>query len=212
MFSRYDEGILLDDESWFSATPEVISKHIANKCRCNVVLDPFCGVGGNVIQLAFTCHHVIAIDIDPLKIIKAKHNAKRYGVEDRIEFIVGDSLEIMKSMSKSMASSESKSHGLGNVIDVVYISPPWGGPSYLDAQVFDIESMININDKYNGIELFKIARMISKNIAYFLPRNISPEQLDGLIEAPDEMCEVEDHVLNNKLKTRTAYYGELASV
>jgi len=33
---------------------------------------------------------VIAIDIDPVKISCAKHNAKIYGVMDKIEFINGD--------------------------------------------------------------------------------------------------------------------------
>lgn len=36
------------------------------------------------------CHSVIAIDIDPKKVALAYHNAKIYGVEDKIEFIVGD--------------------------------------------------------------------------------------------------------------------------
>ena len=47
-------------------------------------------MGGNAIQFAFTCNHVIAIDIDPHKIALARHNAAVYGVADRIEFIVGD--------------------------------------------------------------------------------------------------------------------------
>jgi len=38
---------------------------------------------------------VIAIDIDPVKIACAIHNANIYGVADRIEFIVGDYFQIM---------------------------------------------------------------------------------------------------------------------
>jgi predicted O-methyltransferase YrrM len=37
---------------------------------------------------------VIAIDIDPEKIKIARHNAEVYGVADRIEFIVGNFLDI----------------------------------------------------------------------------------------------------------------------
>jgi hypothetical protein len=33
LFSRYDEGIVLDEESWFSATPEAIAKDIAKNCQ-----------------------------------------------------------------------------------------------------------------------------------------------------------------------------------
>ena len=38
---------------------------------------------------------VIAIDIDPVKIACARHNAEIYGVADRIEFILGDFFQIM---------------------------------------------------------------------------------------------------------------------
>lgn len=43
--------------------------------RCELIVDGFCGVGGNAIQFAFTCERVIAIDIDPQKIAMARHNA-----------------------------------------------------------------------------------------------------------------------------------------
>jgi trimethylguanosine synthase len=36
-------------------TPERIAEHIADRCRCDVIVDAFCGVGGNAIQFAFTC-------------------------------------------------------------------------------------------------------------------------------------------------------------
>lgn len=42
-------------ESWYSVTPEVISKQIAERCSCYLLVDPFCGAGGNVIQFAMTC-------------------------------------------------------------------------------------------------------------------------------------------------------------
>ena len=33
LFQRFDEGILMDEEGWYSATPEVIAAHHAAKCR-----------------------------------------------------------------------------------------------------------------------------------------------------------------------------------
>ena len=85
LFSKYDEGIQIDSaESWFSITPEKIAIHLADRCKCDVIVDAFCGVGGNTIQFAKTCQKVIAIDIDPRKIQAAKNNARVYGVEDRI--------------------------------------------------------------------------------------------------------------------------------
>lgn len=126
-----------------------------------MILDGFCGVGGNAIQFAQTCRRVIAVDIDPVKISYARHNAKVgrprpirpmpetcfprlggpiltltllvrnasqiYGVEDRIEFVVGDFFDVARSLAES--------------VDVVFLSPPWGGPGYLASDVFDIDTV-----------------------------------------------------------------------
>jgi len=72
---------------------------------------------------------VIAIDISEEKIECARHNARIYGVEDRIDFIVCDFLILAPTLKA----------------DVVFLSPPWGGPSYLKAEVFDIATMMQPN-------------------------------------------------------------------
>ena len=51
-FTKFDDGILLDNESWFSVTPEAIATHIAERCQCDIIIDAFCGVGGNTIQVS----------------------------------------------------------------------------------------------------------------------------------------------------------------
>ncbi|OTF71408.1 hypothetical protein BLA29_013244, partial [Euroglyphus maynei] len=33
LFSRFNQGIRLDDESWYSVTPEAIAKHIAERLQ-----------------------------------------------------------------------------------------------------------------------------------------------------------------------------------
>ena len=33
LFTKFDQGIWMDKEGWFSATPEKIAKHIAERCR-----------------------------------------------------------------------------------------------------------------------------------------------------------------------------------
>ena len=80
----------------YSVTPEKIARHIAEVCKCGLVVDAFCGVGGNAIQFAKTCNRVIAVDIDSSKIEKARNNARIYGVLDKIEFIVGDFFQVGK--------------------------------------------------------------------------------------------------------------------
>jgi trimethylguanosine synthase len=55
LFSKFDRGIKLDEESWYSVTPETIAKHTAQRVNdvfgedCSNVMDGCCGVGGNLI-------------------------------------------------------------------------------------------------------------------------------------------------------------------
>ncbi|KAM6103015.1 trimethylguanosine synthase isoform 2-T2 [Theristicus caerulescens] len=127
LFSRFDEGIKLDREGWFSVTPEKIAEHIAIRVsqsfNCDIIVDAFCGVGGNAIQFALTSKRVIAIDIDPEKLSLARHNAEVYGVADQIEFICGDFMVLAADLQA----------------DVVFLSPPWGGPDYATAEIFDLK-------------------------------------------------------------------------
>lgn len=190
LFSLFDKGIKMDKEGWYSVTPERIAEHIAERCRCDLIVDAFCGVGGNAIQFAFTCERVIAIDIDPVKIACAHHNAKIYGVQDRIEFIVGDFMQLAESLQA----------------DVVFLSPPWGGPSYVKSEAFDIQTMMLLD----GYKLFDEAKKITENISYFLPKNTDAEQIASLA-GPGGRVEIEQNVVNKKCKTVTAYYGHLIS-
>lgn len=71
-FSKFDEGVSMDPEGWYSVTPEVIARHIAERVCCDVVVDPFVGCGGNAVQFALVCHMVIAIDLDPVRLEHAR--------------------------------------------------------------------------------------------------------------------------------------------
>ncbi|XP_011882537.1 PREDICTED: trimethylguanosine synthase [Vollenhovia emeryi] len=190
LFSRYEDGIKLDRESWFSVTPEEIAKDIAERCRCDTIIDAFCGAGSNSIQFAFTCERVIAIDIDPNKIKIARHNAGIYGVDDRIEFITGDFLQLAPQL----------------IADVVFLSPPWGGPDYIKRKVFDLESIIS---PVGGRSIFEAARRITQHVAYYLPRNSDPLQMIKLAEKNGKV-EIQQNMFNGKFTACTSYYGELA--
>lgn len=187
-FSKFDQGILMDKEGWFSVTPEKIARHIALRCQSDIIIDAFCGCGGNSIQFALTCERVIAIDLDPVKLHCARENAKIYGVADRIEFILGDFFDLAPNLKA----------------DCVFLSPPWGGPAYMAENVYDLKSMI----PGDGMNIHKIASSITPNVAFFVPRNTDPQQLAQLA-GPGNTCEIEQNSLNGKIKALTAYYGEL---
>ncbi|KAG8858502.1 hypothetical protein FRB96_005173 [Tulasnella sp. 330] len=216
-FSLYPEGCLLDEEGWYSVTPERIADQIADRCRCDTILDAFCGVGGNAIALAKTCERVVALDTSPVRLALARHNAAIYGVESRIEFILADYVSFAKAYN--MLSPHRRT------LDVVFLSPPWGGPEYISSPkkngatigkvgeeteaerhpVFHLDSILPIH----GSDLFTLTSTISSNIAYYLPRNVDLQEVAAL--SPKDKVEVEEEWMGDKLKAVTCYYGGLVA-
>ncbi|KAF5376839.1 hypothetical protein D9757_008885 [Collybiopsis confluens] len=225
LFSLFSSppGCLLDAEGWFSCTPERIANQIAERCRCDTILDAFCGVGGNAIAFAKTCQRVIALDTSPIRLALARHNAQIYGVAQHIEFVLTDYISFANTYLSGPKSSTSRK------IDVVFLSPPWGGPSYLShsaldpntnevhAEATDTEPphaifSLSAVEPIHGADLFQLSRRISPNIAYYLPRNTNLEEVSSLLgeDAKEEFIEVEEEWMGKKLKALTCYFGGLA--
>ncbi|KAI0675589.1 RNA cap guanine-N2 methyltransferase-domain-containing protein [Trametes maxima] len=234
-FSLYSSGCLLDEEGWYSVTPERVADQIAERCRCDVILDAFCGVGGNAIAFARTCERVIALDVSPIRLALARHNAALYGVQDRIEFILGDFLSFAQTLQSFSQPNRHVTKNRRRKIDVVFLSPPWGGPSYIagsptkpsaaSASLGGDDAVINAHAEFNlsrirpihGRDLFEVARGITNNVAYFLPRNTSLAEISDLLpQSPTEgstpeRIEVEEEWMGSKLKALTCYFGGLVA-
>lgn len=190
---------------------------------------------------------MIAIDNSPVRLALARHNAIIYGVQDRIEFILADFPSWAKSLQSTQASKVLTSLGMESgassaprapaipKIDVVFLSPPWGGPSYLSASssmkpsaappTTDVVADVG-NDESNphplftldmvaplpGDELFALARDITPHVAYYLPRNTDVLEVSKLLNStasPDEKIEIEEEWMGSKLKALTCYFGGL---
>ncbi|KAJ6485836.1 Tgs1 protein [Mycena sanguinolenta] len=221
-------GCLLDEEGWYSITPELVADRIAERCRCDTILDAFCGVGGNAIAFAKTCERVIAVDVSPTRLALARHNAQIYGVADRIEFILSDYI----SFANSYLSIPNRT--TLRKIDVVFLSPPWGGPGYISGDTRPASpvkpdppttpgeqpahpsySLASIQP-IHGADLFHLSRKITRNVAFYLPRNTQLEEISALLPTSGvdddgkEMVEVEEEWMGPKLKALTCYFGGLA--
>jgi trimethylguanosine synthase len=100
---------------------------------------------------------VIAIDIDPEKLSLARHNAQIYGVADRIEFVLGSYLDLASSLKA----------------DVVFLSPPWGGPQYLAQEVYDLNTVQGLEGYPLVFKFFlKQEKCAISSIFFFLTQEI----------------------------------------
>lgn len=106
-----------------------IAEHIANSAPAgrSILVDAFAGAGGNTIAFAKSgkWKRVYAIEKDPAVLQCAKHNAKVYGVENKITWFEGDCFEILKNQLKDLAP-----------YSVVFASPPWGGMLFFPLNPF----------------------------------------------------------------------------
>jgi THUMP domain-like/RNA cap guanine-N2 methyltransferase len=88
-FSRAEE-MLFTRAGLEQASSETTSAHAAARYPADgPVADLCCGIGGNSISLASRCP-VLAVDLDPVSLAFARHNAGVYGVADRLAAVRAD--------------------------------------------------------------------------------------------------------------------------
>jgi tRNA/tmRNA/rRNA uracil-C5-methylase (TrmA/RlmC/RlmD family) len=67
-----------------------------------VVVDAFCGVGGNAVHFAQRCKHVIGVDICATRLALAAQNARVYGVADRLDLICTDYFDLRGQLKANL--------------------------------------------------------------------------------------------------------------
>jgi len=347
LFSKFDQGIQLDPEGWYSVTPEIIADHVASrladmlpalmrlkcmekgrvanvnngglvspsshlppspppglglapspsplspingfiataqmssvspiamltqnyqhksqsKCQIEgegvVLLDAFCGCGGNSIAFAklsqnYPLSLVVAIDIDRTRLRMAAHNASLYNIPtSKLIFVQCDTLHVMSRCYQDGKLVMPKRHAsegpstlfercdgfligglelLPDRIDTVFLDPPWGGVGYagLGENGYDLVSHMRISykagnhgeetkkkdkngeeERYaNGADLIRMAASAtsSRLILYDIPKNTNRSSLGqaALAAGYRGNMKLEEHFLNGRLKTVTAYLG-----
>ncbi|KAL1956513.1 hypothetical protein VTO42DRAFT_7076 [Malbranchea cinnamomea] len=199
MFSKYDEGIWLTDDAWFGVTPEPvankIAQHMAEAAPPSkvILIDAFSGAGGNAIAFARSgkWKRVYAIEKDPAVLQCAKHNAKIYGVADKITWFEGDCMEILQNQLKDLAP-----------YSVLFASPPWGGPGYRTDQIFNLFTM----QPYSLQTLYTKFSAFTEDMVLFLPRTSDLRQLAATVK-PGKKAMVMHYCMEGASKALCIYNG-----
>lgn len=204
LFSRFDRGIQLDDEMWFSVTPEPIAIEqalvAAAGSGAGVVIDGFCGAGGNTIQLARAGgHFAVGLDIRPDRVRQAWRHAALYGQRRRCDFVVADFRSAPRLFRRA---------------DGVFLSPPWADGGLLPSP--GSLSVRRLAGGLDGAALLQAALAISRNVAFFLPRDVCGRDLRALAVLADSDIRVQEHVKSvqyspaRRATAVTCYFGSWA--
>ena len=278
LFSRYDEGIQIggkdDPEMWYSVTPETIGNHIAKRMismiaqrrETIVIVDLFCGCGGNSIAFArlnstninknsqdSTRVKVIAVDNCLSRLKMTANNALVYGISrEDLVLVHADAIEVvnaykegLRKVSDDVTTTTEHPHVysgftvggielLPSYVDAFFLSPPWGGVDYCNPanghSGFDLVKGITLESKIdneeksdddtilktNGGELLSMSIKATLNqskqqglVVAFLPRNIDGVSVSRVAATSGikGSIELEQNVVNGKVKTVTAYFG-----
>ncbi|EMD00005.1 hypothetical protein BAUCODRAFT_359529 [Baudoinia panamericana UAMH 10762] len=201
IFSKYDDGIWMTDSAWFGVTPEPVATRIAADIARlappskTVLVDAFCGAGGNTIAFALSGRwkQIFAVEKDPKVLACAKHNAEVYGVAKKIFWIQGD---VFAELPKRLKQAGKNA--------VIFGSPPWGGPTYADYEVYDLSVM----QPYSLLDIYKPFAAISKDVVLYLPRTSDLRQLAQLAK-PGERLKVTHYCMYGASKALCVFFGSL---
>ena len=103
-------GTRLDEEGRWSLTPEALALATGERARGRAVVDAGCGAGGNTIGFARAGSPVVAVERDGRRLADARHNARVYGVEDRVRFVHGRAEDLLPGIDA----------------EILFVDPPWG--------------------------------------------------------------------------------------
>ena len=148
----------LDPEALYSLVIQEAALRTASVTPGRHVVDAFCGAGGSAIGFARAGKRVTAIELNPARLEMARYNARLFGVDSQIEFLQGDALELWPTVKA----------------DSVFLSPPWGGPSYSTIDAFRLEHFTP-----HGVLLLEAAAQLKTDVVMQLPKNFDRRELDG---------------------------------
>lgn len=201
IFSKYDDGIWMTDDAWFGVTPEPvankIAEHVASAPKTkSILIDAFAGAGGNAIAFARSGRwsQIFAVERDPKVLACAKHNAEVYGVAKKIWWIEGDIFDVLTKRLKTSAKKA-----------VIFGSPPWGGPTYADFEVYDLSVM----QPYSLNALSTAFLRQCTDVVLYLPRTSDLRQLAKHAK-DDEKLEVIHYCMNGSSKALCVFLGTFA--
>ena len=203
-----------------------MAEHVATTAPKDrsLIIDAFCGVGGNTIAFALSGRwkRVYAIEKDEATLACAKHNAEIYGVADKITWFQGDCFEILDVDDEKKENAVWQLKTVLGMHGVIFASPPWGGqlpapfmflrscisgPGYIDDKIFNLETM----QPYNLTQLYDRLAQVTPNMVLYLPRTSDLNQIAKKTEK-GQKAQVIHYCQRGVSKALCAYFGDWQTI
>eukprot|EP01032_Pedospumella_encystans_P012883 gene12883-14868_t len=110
--------------------------------------------------------------------------------------------------NSSPTSIDADARALCTSPDLIILSPPWGGPDYLSAKIYDLYTMLTSGC---GLYLTMLAAAVAPNLLLLLPVNTSTEQIQYIAEVVQMPYVVEIVSINNAPKVMAVYMGNFVA-
>ena len=186
IYQKFGDNYSVDEHTFIMGIDIRITSRISERFKNRVVLETCTGAGFTTISLAKVAKKIISIDISEKNQEQAKYNLHLSGGEDKVDFILGSSLD-----DKILEKCKN--------IDSAILDPDWN--------IIDGEGdykFRNSNTKPASDVLLKRISKITKNIAIILAPFANEEEL---LELPPH--EKQRIYLDGEHVLFCLYFGEL---
>ena len=182
---KFSKKVLCDKDSYLISCPEQIAVYLASLLKPYKSAVELCsGVGITVLALAKNMNKVYGIEIDRRRMEMSIHNARLYGVERKVKFILGD------------ATNEDT---LKNIkAEVAVLDPDWS----INIAGKRLQSGRLKDTSPNTLELFKkVKKYITENIVVRASRYVNFKEFQKL-----GRCQVHNIIYGDIVRFKYALY------
>jgi len=188
IYNKFGDYYAADEHTYKMGIDQRITKIIAERFKNKNVLETCTGGGFTTIALARTANKVTSIEINKETQNQAIANASYTGLSEKVNFILGDSID-----KKLLASIMN--------IDSAFLDPDWA-----DTGSNHIFKFKDSNTKPPADKLLETTMKITPNIALILPPFIEEKEFKDLL--PHEFQKI---YLGNDIVLFCLYFGNLSN-
>ncbi len=186
IINKFGDNYLADEDTFIMGIDRRITSKIAERFQNRIVLETCTGAGFTTISLANVAKRVVTIDISEKNQLQARYNIKIAGLEKRVDFILGNSLD-----DKILNQTKN--------IDAAFLDPDWA--------LNENQNTYRFRDSQTRPEsdlLLSKIFTITKNIAIILAPFVNEDELIGL-----PISEKQKIFMDGEFALICLYFGEL---